>query len=145
MSKQTRASHPINNLLPTEIEGFDSLAELALDMGLGDEDAELTAASPSDQSLPDQGSSLRRDDENTDFLFRPAARKGPYSCRYLWLKADTPTPSGCINEYVLQDKDPPKYRTAGVVLRAYCDRGDKWKSLPRHRWKFKSRPPKHPH
>ncbi len=32
MSKQTRASHPINNFLPTEIEGFDSLAELALDM-----------------------------------------------------------------------------------------------------------------
>jgi starch phosphorylase len=32
MSPQTRASHPIYNLLPTEIEGFDSLAELALDM-----------------------------------------------------------------------------------------------------------------
>jgi starch phosphorylase len=32
MSKQTRASHPIYNLLPTEIEGFDSLAELALDL-----------------------------------------------------------------------------------------------------------------
>jgi starch phosphorylase len=32
MSKQIRASHPIYNLLPTEIEGFDSLAELALDM-----------------------------------------------------------------------------------------------------------------
>jgi glycogen phosphorylase len=32
MSEQTRASHPIYNLLPTEIEGFDSLAELALDM-----------------------------------------------------------------------------------------------------------------
>jgi starch phosphorylase len=32
MSKQTRAIHPIYNLLPTEIEGFDSLAELALDM-----------------------------------------------------------------------------------------------------------------
>ena len=32
MSDQTRASHPIYNLLPTEIEGFDSLAELALDM-----------------------------------------------------------------------------------------------------------------
>ena len=32
MSKQTRASRPIYNLLPTEIEGFDSLAELALDM-----------------------------------------------------------------------------------------------------------------
>jgi starch phosphorylase len=32
MSQQTRASHPIYNLLPTEIEGFDSLAELALDM-----------------------------------------------------------------------------------------------------------------
>jgi starch phosphorylase len=32
MSKQTRASHPIYDLLPTEIEGFDSLAELALDM-----------------------------------------------------------------------------------------------------------------
>jgi len=32
MSKQTRLSHPIYNLLPTEIEGFDSLAELALDM-----------------------------------------------------------------------------------------------------------------
>ncbi len=32
MSKQTRASHPIYNLLPTEIEGFDSLAELALNM-----------------------------------------------------------------------------------------------------------------
>ncbi|WP_340124354.1 alpha-glucan family phosphorylase [Methylobacter svalbardensis] len=32
MSKQTRVSHLIYNLLPTEIEGFDSLAELALDM-----------------------------------------------------------------------------------------------------------------
>jgi starch phosphorylase len=32
MSKQTRASHPIYSLLPTEVEGFDSLAELALDM-----------------------------------------------------------------------------------------------------------------
>jgi glycogen phosphorylase len=32
MSKQTRVSHPIYNLLPTEIEGFDSLANLALDM-----------------------------------------------------------------------------------------------------------------
>jgi starch phosphorylase len=32
MSKQIRVSHPIYNLLPTEIEGFDSLAELALDM-----------------------------------------------------------------------------------------------------------------
>ncbi len=32
MSEQTRVSHPIYNLLPTEIEGFDSLADLALDM-----------------------------------------------------------------------------------------------------------------
>lgn len=32
MSKHARASHPIYNLLPTEIEGFDSLAELALDL-----------------------------------------------------------------------------------------------------------------
>ena len=32
MSKQTRVSHPIYNLLPTDIAGFDSLAELALDM-----------------------------------------------------------------------------------------------------------------
>src|SRR5271166_2791537 len=32
MSEQTRAGHPVYNLLPTEIEGFDSLAELALDM-----------------------------------------------------------------------------------------------------------------
>jgi starch phosphorylase len=32
MSGQTRASHPLYDLLPTEIEGFDSLAELALDM-----------------------------------------------------------------------------------------------------------------
>ena len=32
MSKHTRVSHPIYNLLPTEIDGFDSLAELALDM-----------------------------------------------------------------------------------------------------------------
>jgi glycogen phosphorylase len=32
MSKQTRASHPIYNLLPMEVKGFDSLAELALDM-----------------------------------------------------------------------------------------------------------------
>ena len=32
MSDQTRVSHPIYNLLPTEIEGFDSLAELALDV-----------------------------------------------------------------------------------------------------------------
>jgi len=32
MSKPTRASHPMHNLLPTEVEGFYSLAELALDM-----------------------------------------------------------------------------------------------------------------
>ena len=32
MSTQTRVGHPIYSLLPTEIEGFDSLAELALDM-----------------------------------------------------------------------------------------------------------------
>ncbi len=32
MSKKARVSHPIYNLLPTEVEGFDSLAELALDM-----------------------------------------------------------------------------------------------------------------
>jgi glycogen phosphorylase len=32
MSKDTRVSHPIYHLLPTEIEGFDTLAELALDM-----------------------------------------------------------------------------------------------------------------
>ena len=32
MNTKAPASHPIYNLLPTEIEGFDSLAELALDM-----------------------------------------------------------------------------------------------------------------
>jgi starch phosphorylase len=32
MSEPIRTSHPIYNLLPTEIPGFDSLAELALDM-----------------------------------------------------------------------------------------------------------------
>ncbi|MGH9448159.1 MAG: alpha-glucan family phosphorylase, partial [Terriglobia bacterium] len=32
MSKRKRTSHPLYSLLPTEIEGFDSLAELALDM-----------------------------------------------------------------------------------------------------------------
>ena len=32
MAKQTRVSHPIYSLLPTEVEGFDPLAELALDM-----------------------------------------------------------------------------------------------------------------
>ncbi|MEN6426871.1 MAG: alpha-glucan family phosphorylase [Phycisphaerales bacterium] len=32
MSNKTRASSPIRSLLPTEIEGFDALAELALDM-----------------------------------------------------------------------------------------------------------------
>ena len=32
MSKQTHVSHPMYSLLPTEIEGFDSLAELALDL-----------------------------------------------------------------------------------------------------------------
>ncbi len=32
MSTPTRASHPIYNLLPMEVEGFDALAELALDM-----------------------------------------------------------------------------------------------------------------
>src|SRR5208337_3121530 len=32
MSKQTRVSHPIHRLLPTKVRGFDSLAELALDM-----------------------------------------------------------------------------------------------------------------
>ena len=32
MNEQNRASHPINSLLPREIDGFDSLAELALNM-----------------------------------------------------------------------------------------------------------------
>ena len=32
MSTPTRVSHPIYSLLPTEVKGFDSLAELALDM-----------------------------------------------------------------------------------------------------------------
>jgi glycogen phosphorylase len=32
MSKQTGVGHSIYNILPTEVEGFDSLAELALDM-----------------------------------------------------------------------------------------------------------------
>src|SRR5208283_4993115 len=32
MSKATRTVHPIYSLLPTEVEGFDSLAELALDI-----------------------------------------------------------------------------------------------------------------
>ena len=32
MSKPTRAAHPLYGLLPTEIEGFESLAELALNM-----------------------------------------------------------------------------------------------------------------
>ena len=32
MSKETRVSHPIYGLLPTGVKGFDSLAELALDM-----------------------------------------------------------------------------------------------------------------
>jgi glycogen phosphorylase len=32
MSTQTRVSHPIHNFLPVEIDGFESLAELALDM-----------------------------------------------------------------------------------------------------------------
>lgn len=32
MSEQKRVIHPLHNLLPTEIDGFDSLAELALDM-----------------------------------------------------------------------------------------------------------------
>jgi len=32
MSDQTRVSHPIYSLLPTDVAGFDSLAELALDM-----------------------------------------------------------------------------------------------------------------
>jgi starch phosphorylase len=32
MSEQTRTSHPKERLLPSDVEGFDSLAELALDM-----------------------------------------------------------------------------------------------------------------
>ena len=32
MSEDTRASHPFYNLLPTDIAGFDSLAELALNL-----------------------------------------------------------------------------------------------------------------
>src|SRR5579863_9108776 len=32
MRNQGRASHPMYGLLPTDVEGFDSLAELALDM-----------------------------------------------------------------------------------------------------------------
>ena len=32
MSEETRASHPFHGLLPMEIAGFDSLAELALNL-----------------------------------------------------------------------------------------------------------------
>ncbi|MDP2762555.1 MAG: alpha-glucan family phosphorylase [Sideroxyarcus sp.] len=32
MSEQTQVSHPLYNLLPADVEGFDSLVELALDM-----------------------------------------------------------------------------------------------------------------
>jgi starch phosphorylase len=32
MRQPTRVSHPLYRLLPTEVEGFDALAELALDM-----------------------------------------------------------------------------------------------------------------
>lgn len=32
MSKESRASHPIYNILPVDVEGFDSLTELALDL-----------------------------------------------------------------------------------------------------------------
>ncbi|MBN2437348.1 MAG: DUF3417 domain-containing protein [Deltaproteobacteria bacterium] len=32
MSNQTPVSKPVYSLLPTDVEGFDSLAELALDM-----------------------------------------------------------------------------------------------------------------
>src|ERR1700744_2348529 len=32
MSNQTRVTHPIYSLLPREIDGFDALAELALNM-----------------------------------------------------------------------------------------------------------------
>ena len=32
MSKQKRVSHPLYSLLPADVEGFDSLAELALDL-----------------------------------------------------------------------------------------------------------------
>ena len=32
MSKQVRVTHPIYNLLPAEIDGFETLAELALDL-----------------------------------------------------------------------------------------------------------------
>ena len=32
MSNPTRVSHPMYSLLPTEVAGFDSLAELALDL-----------------------------------------------------------------------------------------------------------------
>jgi glycogen phosphorylase len=32
MSKPNRTSHPIYNILPTEVDGFDALAELALDL-----------------------------------------------------------------------------------------------------------------
>ena len=32
MSKPNRTSHPIYNILPTEVDGFNALAELALDL-----------------------------------------------------------------------------------------------------------------
>ncbi len=37
MSSQARASHPVYSLLPADVEGFDSLAKLALDMRWSDE------------------------------------------------------------------------------------------------------------
>ena len=37
MSSQTPVGHPRYRLLPKDVEGFDSLAELALDMRWSDE------------------------------------------------------------------------------------------------------------
>jgi hypothetical protein len=41
MSKQTPVSKPIYSLLPTDVEGFDSLAELALDMRWSEEEVPI--------------------------------------------------------------------------------------------------------
>ena len=54
MSEQTRVSHPMYNLLPTEIEGFDSMAELALNLRWSWNHAPCNSSAPARRILPDQ-------------------------------------------------------------------------------------------
>ena len=94
MSKQARVSHPIHSLLPTEIEGFDSLAELALDMRWSWNHATETSGGsliPScGKSLITPGLSCRREIRTTETSSGSFRRAGLSVCPAISVAAGLP-------------------------------------------------------